>query len=322
MRSGDGGPADRLHALRDEALRCKRCPLYGPATQTVFGEGPVDARLMFVGEQPGDSEDLAGRPFVGPAGQMFDRALAGCDAFVTTSPSARATLLAGLPSVPADRFHVIPHGRNFARMDSIAARPAPGEPIRILLPGNIGVPKGRDILAALLDHDRAGRMEFHVLGKVSDAAELAGHSRLFLHGEYSRDEFAARAAAIRPHLGAIFSIWDETWCHTLTELWSAGLPALVFDFPNVAARVRASGAGWVVPHQANLRIIEPLAAKIGAVNAVVATDVTESGNTSAASIPLALSKLQEKSPLPSGAPVLLFAFGGGLAYAGQIVRMP
>ncbi len=76
VRSGDGGPADRLHALRDEALRCKRCPLYGPATQTVFGEGPVDARLMFVGEQPGDSEDLAGRPFVGPAGQMFDRALA------------------------------------------------------------------------------------------------------------------------------------------------------------------------------------------------------------------------------------------------------
>ena len=78
----------------------------------------------------------------------------------------------------------------------------------------------------------------------------------------------------------------------------------------------------IVLHQANLRIIEPLAAKIGAVNAVVATDVTESGNTSAASIPLALSKLQEKTPLPSGAPVLLFAFGGGLAYAGQVVRMP
>ncbi len=63
-------------ALHDEASRCKRCPLYRDATQTVFGEGPVDAALMFVGEQPGDQEDLAGRPFVGPAGQMFDRALA------------------------------------------------------------------------------------------------------------------------------------------------------------------------------------------------------------------------------------------------------
>ena len=63
-------------ALRGEAAGCTRCSLYGPATQTVFGEGPVDASLMFVGEQPGDQEDLAGKPFVGPAGQVFDRALA------------------------------------------------------------------------------------------------------------------------------------------------------------------------------------------------------------------------------------------------------
>jgi probable DNA metabolism protein len=63
-------------ALREEAMHCTRCPLYKPATQTVFGEGPVDARMMFLGEQPGDNEDLEGRPFVGPAGQMFDRAIA------------------------------------------------------------------------------------------------------------------------------------------------------------------------------------------------------------------------------------------------------
>lgn len=63
-------------ALREEAMGCTRCHLYKHATRTVFGEGPVDARMMFVGEQPGDQEDLAGHPFVGPAGQMFDRALA------------------------------------------------------------------------------------------------------------------------------------------------------------------------------------------------------------------------------------------------------
>jgi len=63
-------------ALREEAMSCTRCPLHEHATQTVFGEGPVDATMMFVGEQPGDQEDLAGHPFVGPAGQMFDRALA------------------------------------------------------------------------------------------------------------------------------------------------------------------------------------------------------------------------------------------------------
>jgi DNA polymerase len=63
-------------AVRAEAMRCTRCHLYKCATQTVFGEGPTDAAILFVGEQPGDQEDLAGRPFVGPAGQLFDRALA------------------------------------------------------------------------------------------------------------------------------------------------------------------------------------------------------------------------------------------------------
>ena len=76
-RTAVGGNSQMAwEALRDEAAGCTRCPLYKPATQTVFGEGPVDAPLMFVGEQPGDQEDLAGKPFVGPAGQVFNRALA------------------------------------------------------------------------------------------------------------------------------------------------------------------------------------------------------------------------------------------------------
>lgn len=64
-----------LDALRDAAAACRRCPLWEPATQTVFGEGPPNASIMLVGEQPGDSEDLSGHPFVGPAGQLLDRAL-------------------------------------------------------------------------------------------------------------------------------------------------------------------------------------------------------------------------------------------------------
>lgn len=70
-----------IETLRDQAADCRACPLYKNATQTVFGEGPRTARIMLVGEQPGDKEDLAGKPFVGPAGQMLDRALeeAGID---------------------------------------------------------------------------------------------------------------------------------------------------------------------------------------------------------------------------------------------------
>ena len=70
-----------LETVRDVASGCKACDLYKRGTQTVFGEGPKRARIMMVGEQPGDAEDIAGHPFVGPAGKLLDRALedAGID---------------------------------------------------------------------------------------------------------------------------------------------------------------------------------------------------------------------------------------------------
>jgi uracil-DNA glycosylase len=74
-----------LTALRAEAEHCRACPLWKNATQTVFGAGRASARIVFVGEQPGDREDLTGKPFVGPAGQLLDRALqqAGVDRAAT-----------------------------------------------------------------------------------------------------------------------------------------------------------------------------------------------------------------------------------------------
>lgn len=77
----DVGANTTIAALREEAASCMRCHLYKYATQTVFGEGPEDARIVMVGEVPGDQEDLQGHPFVGPAGKLLDRALeeAGVD---------------------------------------------------------------------------------------------------------------------------------------------------------------------------------------------------------------------------------------------------
>lgn len=66
--------SEPLDELRHEVKACRACPLWAPATQAVFGEGPAEARIVVVGEQPGDKEDIAGRPFVGPAGALFDRA--------------------------------------------------------------------------------------------------------------------------------------------------------------------------------------------------------------------------------------------------------
>src|SRR5881275_2078446 len=74
-------PAADLDGLRKAALGCRGCHLWEPATQTVFSKGPVSARLVLIGEQPGDQEDRRGEPFVGPAGRLLDRAIdaAGID---------------------------------------------------------------------------------------------------------------------------------------------------------------------------------------------------------------------------------------------------
>ncbi|GIF04406.1 beta-ketoacyl-ACP synthase III [Actinoplanes siamensis] len=89
------------------------------------------------------------------------------------------------------------------------------------------------------------------------------------------------------------------------------------------AGVEPSELAAFVPHQANTRIIDGIVKRLGlGPDVIVAKDLVESGNTSAASVPLALSKLVERREVPSGAPVLLFGFGGGLTYAGQVVRCP
>ncbi|TJU98252.1 MAG: uracil-DNA glycosylase [Mesorhizobium sp.] len=75
----DETDANSIPELRETAEGCRRCPLWRNATQTVFGEGPDNAKVIFVGEQPGDQEDLAGKPFVGPAGRVFDAILDDAD---------------------------------------------------------------------------------------------------------------------------------------------------------------------------------------------------------------------------------------------------
>jgi 3-oxoacyl-[acyl-carrier-protein] synthase-3 len=88
------------------------------------------------------------------------------------------------------------------------------------------------------------------------------------------------------------------------------------------AGVEPSELSAFVPHQANLRIIESIARKLGAPQAAVADDIVTSGNTSSASIPLALSHMTERGELPSGTPVLLMGFGAGICYAAQVITVP
>jgi DNA polymerase len=115
--------------LRAAAARCRACPLWRLGTQTVFGAGPKNARIVFVGEQPGDREDVEGRPFVGPAGQLLDRALdaAGIDrgeVYVTNAVKHFKWRPAG-----KRRLHQKPNAREIA-----ACRPWLEAEIRVLAP--------------------------------------------------------------------------------------------------------------------------------------------------------------------------------------------
>ena len=107
-----------LERLAHDAAACRACELWRDATQTVFGEGPAEAELMLVGEQPGDHEDLAGHPFVGPAGRVLDEALAAAgidrdDVYVTNAVKHFKWQARG-----ARRIHDKPN-----RMEVVACRP-------------------------------------------------------------------------------------------------------------------------------------------------------------------------------------------------------
>ena len=154
-------------------------------------------------------------------------------------------LTSNFPFLKDRDFGVIPHGRSFDAMRKFARVPNLLEPVRILVAGNIDKPKGAGRILSLRDLDVLGRLEFHILG--NSIEDLKG-PRIICHGPYKREEFAARAASIHAHFGAVLSIWPETYSHTLTELWSIGLPVLAFDLGAVAERIQTAGGGWIIPH--------------------------------------------------------------------------
>jgi 3-oxoacyl-[acyl-carrier-protein] synthase-3 len=131
-----------------------------------------------------------------------------------------------------------------------------------------------------------------------------------------------------PTRGHLVRIADS-WQPQFTQEGQAVFRWTTSELPAVAeqacerAGIATTDLAGIVTHQANLRIIESLTSRLALRdNVVIARDVVDSGNTSAASVPLALSKLVERGELPAASPVLLFSFGGGLSWAGQVVTCP
>ena len=175
--------------------------------------------------------------------ELMQSALARCSAFVTTSPFAKELVCSNLPTLRDKNFQVIPHGRTFTRFLRLKEA-ASTLRIKILVPGNINVAKGSRLIQQMAEGPYRDRFEFHILG-ASDSS-LRG-AQVINHGKYAREEFQALVSEIMPHIGAIFSIWPETYCHTLTEMWSCGLPVVGFDIGAVGERIREHGGGWALP---------------------------------------------------------------------------
>ncbi len=171
--------------------------------------------------------------------------------------------------------------------------------------------------------------------KLSDLTDWTDRSTCVLFGDGAGA--AVVSASEREDIGPVLwgsepgkgdAVVIEGWRPYIQQSGQTVFRWATFALPKLAieacerAGIKPSDLAAFVPHQANLRIIEPLARKLGAPDIIVARDVIESGNTSCASIPMALSKMVERGEIPSGAPVLLFGFGGGLTYAGQVIRCP
>ena len=176
---------------------------------------------------------------------QFAGALALCSGFVATSARVRDTMLDVFPALAGKPFPVIAHGRDFDTLAALAVQPELDEPLRILVPGHMAQAKGANILLQLAQMPELAHVRWHILGTLSADVQNSAPANIVVHGEYRREDFHKHVATLRPHLGAVLSIWPETWCHTLTELWAVGLPVVGFNTGAVGERLQKTGAGWL-----------------------------------------------------------------------------
>ena len=172
--------------------------------------------------------------------------LLNVDYFITTSQVVKDLFLEVYPSIPEDRFEVIPHGRDFKPVDKVLyEKPSPNRPVKILFTGNINQPKGSRIIKELKELDDDSRLELHFLGSaVGEVYNCGIH-----HGKYERDDLPRLIGEIKPSFIGIFSIWCETFCHTLTEAWAYGIPVLCTELGAQGERMSKTHGGWFINHE-------------------------------------------------------------------------
>ena len=169
-----------------------------------------------------------------------------CNVFVTTHKYVKDLFCRVYPNLSESDFRVIEHGRNFEDVDKskeYTQTHKNGQPIKILLLGGINFIKGGGFISEIKRLDKGNLIEFHFLGnqsgKWSDGVQ---------YGPYKRDDLPKFVEKIKPSFAGIFSIWPETYCHTLTEVWACGIPVFVSDIGVIKERTVEHDAGWVIDH--------------------------------------------------------------------------
>jgi GT2 family glycosyltransferase/glycosyltransferase involved in cell wall biosynthesis len=230
-------------AIHDYAWFCPRVALVD-GQRRYCGEPDVAACEACVAE--------AGRLDAGegPVRALIDRSarvLAGARRVVAPSADAATRLRRHFPRL---RPVVAPHEADAPSRGAVLARTMAGRPYRVVTVGAIGVQKGFDVLLDCA-RDAAARdlpLEFVVVGHTIDDATLLDTGRIFVTGEFAPQEADALIRAQRPALGLLPSIWPETWCFALSDLWRAGLHVAAFDLGAQAERIRACpGRGTLLP---------------------------------------------------------------------------
>ncbi|MFO7838383.1 MAG: glycosyltransferase [Desulfosalsimonadaceae bacterium] len=191
-------------------------------------------------------------------------ALERCDALVVTSATTQEVIAKHYPFLQEDKFFVIEHGRDLPGYRPCASFPGTDQPVKAVYFGALGMNKGGQLVKGMLEYNRRIRsgIELHILGN-SNLPFKPGRMGSVNHGQYRREDLPQKLSEIAPAVAIIPSEWPETYCHTLTEAWAAGIPVLGSDLGAVGERIRRTGAGWVLPPTDPKRWVDTLVAISG-----------------------------------------------------------
>ena len=193
--------------------------------------------------------------------QLFKKCLSDASALISTSHTAFEVIQSVYPDLIARKdFRIIEHGRELYISSTNSKKiqeQKTGSKLKLLAPGNITDTKGGLLIKQLAqDETLSSSVEIHILGNIQNQLNIGKNPSIICHGGYDRNDFPKIVETLSPDIGLVLSIWPETYCHTLTELWMCQVPVIGTSLGAVGDRLRKCGGGWVIdPTYGSLKFI-------------------------------------------------------------------